>query len=417
MIWLGNNDLYEGTTTSVGVSYYNDTEQDLETWVNLKVQDIKTSREVQEVESDRFTYNDQPMIMICANGSVTGSPAPACFTYLHAPPYMLELRTEGRAANSYGVLKSYSLVLASNFHLISNDYSQWADYLAYNSGFQIKYPDSRYVKEDSGGDFTTSFMFNDGGKYNQLLVNVSPGYTGGAADFWYESVKTLGENTTELPLETYIQGQKCLESLALYDGFVEIICKNNSRLYDIRISAPTTAEFDYLFKMLSSLQFVDNKFDSTHYLYKDEKAEFQFVYPTSYVFMNSMAMEYSGDMIENYGYVGFSEYEYNNMLAEPPVRSFSVNYFKTELSLDGCTQNQNCSLFGYDFSKFSDTTFRGSPAKDQSLRQDYGNHPVIQTILFKRGDYIFVVSVGRADQNDNEEVDGMLSSFRFIDED
>lgn len=414
MIWLGNNDLFEGATTSMSVSYYNDTGLDLETWVGLKTEEIKRSRAVTEVEKEDLLNNNQPMIRICVNGSVSGSASPGCFTYLHVSSYILELRTEGAAAENYHAIKKYSLAFDSKFYVIDGDFGQWTDYVSNNAGFQIKYPANRYVKEATGGDFINSFMFKDGEKFNQLLVHVTPGYSKGVADFWYESAKLMGRGEVDVPIQIYIQGRECLLNVGANQDSMEVICKNNEKLYDMRVSTASVTEYDYLFKMLSSLQFIDNKYDGTHYLFKDTRASFQFVYPDSFALMDNMAFEYSEDMIKNSGYVGFSEYEYDKILDEPPTRSFSVNYYKTDQSVMGCVQQLGCFIYGYDLSGFVDSTFLGLPAKIQSLKQDYGSQPVVQTIIFKQGDYIFMISIGRADQGDNKEVDDILASFKFI---
>ncbi|MCH7492770.1 hypothetical protein IID19_04285 [Patescibacteria group bacterium] len=260
LVWFGDDeDFYSGTNV-LGVFYYNDTGEDLDTWVGKKSRVLQSDKGYMPITKE-LNKQGERFIELCFLGHPDHSPMQSCFIYMHNLPYIIEIRSEGFSKDF--LADKYSHAFFSRFTLLNKLDQEWKTYISSDVGFQIDYPEDKYppnLKRDIAGtsvSFTRSYI----GQF--MIIRKITDYQGGIESYWFNKVKGFEIDPISLPLEIYLDQKKCFMtnlSGTYYEGVantLEFYCQGDNQLFEIVINPEENGAIDNdFFIMLSTLEFL-----------------------------------------------------------------------------------------------------------------------------------------------------------------
>ncbi|MFA5051998.1 MAG: hypothetical protein WC544_02975 [Patescibacteria group bacterium] len=396
---LGVND----QSISFSVGKYRDTGQDLDTWVRLKSVEIESARSA-TATWDNITYNDIPMVKVCSDGTISSSPAPVCFVYMHQDSWIIELRIESYSSFSYALVQQYADVYSSQFHFLK-DTSSWPEYSSFNNGFSVRYPADILPLDTLPAHFVTSFHTVSSDKIFQVITTY--GATSDLEKYWYDIQNNEVILTSKHPNEIQLNGQRCFSYVMQSEGsnMYELLCKVNSKLYKIEMWPAMDQDIlSTMLDMLSTFKFTTDNIVADRLNIFKEDAQFQLTYPNSY----SASEEGGFDST----YLGF----YENITYERPRRGFSVSFQKTEKSIETCTNETYCFLYGIDLKLYNQSILKGMPAfvRSYNIEYDNNNTQTITNYIFIKNVVMYSINVNAIGTTGNADVNAMLESMSFL---
>ena len=168
-IWVYSNSEHNANTYDYSVSKYRDLGDDLDSWVGKKKLEIESAR-MASSSVENVEFNNISAKKICIDGTVSDSPAPACFVYLHTPPYILELTIKSPNTQGFELVKKYTNVVTSNFYLLSTG-DNWQQYESVNNGFTFKYPEKELPKDTFDATFVDALTRPDSNTVFQIVTH------------------------------------------------------------------------------------------------------------------------------------------------------------------------------------------------------------------------------------------------------
>ncbi|MFH1207502.1 MAG: hypothetical protein V1668_02745 [Patescibacteria group bacterium] len=401
-LWFQPHVAVNDQSVSISIGKYRDTGQDLATWTRLESKEIESSR-VASTQFENYTYNDIPMIEICSDGTIGGTPAPACFVYMHQGSWIIELRIETYTSSSYDRVKQLARAYSSQFNFI-NDTSTWSEYYSFNNGFKLHYPDDVLPLDTLLSRLVTSFHAESSDKIFQIAI--THGATADLEKYWYDVQKNEIILTSKFPNEIYVDGQRCFSYVLQTEGekIFEIQCKVYNTLYKIQMMpGGDKAGLLAMLDMLSSLTFTTNNVVNNDLTIFKEDSLFQLTYPNTYAIYE-----------EGYDSTYLSFFESGSYAM--PRRGFSISFQKTDKSVETCTNDMNCFLYGINLSLYNQTTLRGESAvvRGYDTQYDIQNTQTTTNYIFTKNGMIYSINVFTIGTVGNDEVNAILKSFSFM---
>jgi len=260
LVWFGADENFYSGTNVLGVFYYNDTGEDLDTWVGKRSQVLQSDKGYAPITKELKKQNKR-FIELCFLGHPDYSPMQTCFIYMQSTPYIIELKAEGFSRDFQA--DKYSQAFFSKFTLLNKPDQRWKIHKSPNVGFQIDYPEDKYPpnpEQDIAGvsvSFTKDFI----GQF--MIVSRITDYEGGIEAYWFNKVRGLEKDPINLPLEIYLDQKKCFMadlSGTYYEGVantLEFYCQGDNQIYEFILNPDEDKELDRdFFIMLSTLQFL-----------------------------------------------------------------------------------------------------------------------------------------------------------------
>ncbi len=403
-LWFTSN-FGVGAQNEVGyaVGRYQDTGQDLETWTALKAKEIESARTV-PVTFKRYEKNGIPMVELCSNGTVSGTPAPACYVYMRQAPWIIELRIEAFNSSRFAEVQQYAGIYSSNFHFFGGT-AGWSEYSSFNNGFRLRYPADDLPLETFPAHFVASFNKGNGASIFQVITNY--GSTADLEKYWYEVQKNEVILDTKLPNEISLDGQRCFMYPMKNQDTEEVytvMCTVNNRLYKVELMPGSDAgALSEMLNILSTYQFTEDYVVDSEVNAFREGTLFELEYPNTYTAYE----EGSADGT----YLGFHEYLTMGGIS----RGFSVTYQETSLSPEQCAADGNCMLYSNDLSQFDSVTFKKVPALKRIYEEEYqGQMTSFTNYVLNKDGRIYSININTVGDSGNEKVEAMLDSFTFL---
>jgi hypothetical protein len=392
----------EQQDVSFAVGKYRDTGQDLETWVGIKSKEIESARAI-PVSLSHFVRNDINMVEICSNGSISGTPTPACFVYMRQEPWIIELRIESYNSNLFEQVQRYAETYSSQFHFFK-DTSGWLKYSSFNNGYKLDFPSEILPLDTLPAHFVASFHKQSTNSIFQVIT-----IYGASADlekYWYDVQRNEMILTSKIPNEVRLDRRRCLMYTMRSEGndMYIIMCKVGDRLQKIEMVPGSDQNIlNDMLGMLYSFKF------SSDYIVNDkldkfkEGTLFQLTYPNYYTAYDEGGAESA--------YISFNE----NVPDGLPHRVFSISYQETALSIDSCTKEANCMLVGTDLSLYSRTTFKDISALVRVYTTEQSDQNITTTnYIFGKNGTIYSINLNTIGTTGNIDVNAILESLTFL---